>query len=82
MKKIVFLIVDHVVDGLDKEHIIFASLDELERDRTFAVHNNKYLLKKERIVDLSEFAKQTLDSLDGLQKLSLFYKNDQYEICS
>lgn len=71
-KQAVFLIVDHGIDGRDKETIRFASLDEAERDRVHSESKNRaYLSTVDRVVDLDARRKTALEKLDGLDFLAL-----------
>jgi hypothetical protein len=71
-KQAVFLVTDNGVDGRDKESIIFASLDEKERDNWLANNKNRnYFSSVDRVVDLESESKNALGKLNQLDLLAL-----------
>lgn len=72
MKQVLFLAVDHGIDGRERESIRFASLDEAARDKWIAESKNKpWLSPVDRVADLEVVAADAWKQLDGLQKLAL-----------
>lgn len=72
MKQAIFLVVDHGIDGRDKESIMFASLDEAERDAWYENSPNKNWYRcVDRVGDLQTIALEAWKKLDGLEKFAL-----------
>lgn len=72
MKQAIFLIVDHGMEGRDKESIQYAFTDETERDQCYEKHPNKgYYTTVDRVVDLEAHRVEALRKLNGLDKLAL-----------
>lgn len=72
MKVAVFKVVSNGIDGMDKEQIVYSSINEEERDQFFETLKNKnYYRKKETVEDLKMLARNLLNRLNGNDKMIL-----------
>jgi len=72
MDKIVYLIVDHGVEGREKESINVASFSEKYINHTLGnLKFPNYYSKTKRIVEVDSATKQALSRINGLDRLLL-----------
>ena len=72
MKTIVYLITSNGIDGRDSESILGAFTEECVRNKAFDQDKYKcYLSKVDRILDLEQYKKQTIQKLNALDKFVL-----------
>ena len=70
--KIVYLVVDHGMDGRASEKVMFASYSEVIRDTWFNKNPNRnYYGKTKRIVEVETETNRAMRRLDGVERLLL-----------
>lgn len=78
MKQAIFTAVDNGIDGRDKSRIVFASINEAERDEWIATHPSGAWYRPDDIVkDLEKEAISARHFLNGLQLLALGMEQEQ-----
>ncbi len=80
MKQAIFLVTHNGCDGKARESIVFASVDEHEREAWFDASPNKNFYRKvDRVIDLEAAAKEARKKLNGLDVLALRHNSVELE---